>query len=176
MPSSSKNVARPPVSCRAGQVAGFTLIELMVTVAVIGILAVVGLPAMNWMINAGRLQGQASDISAALQMARSEAVRRNASVTVCGSSNGTACDGNWANMLTVLASNNTPLQVTAVRPPVQLSASANTITYRANGFTTAASFTVCVPTTSPKQNQRIVSVTASGKVSTAKADGSGSCS
>lgn len=176
MPRSSKNAARPSAWRRAGLVSGFTLIELMVTCAVIGILAVVGLPAMNWMINAGRLQGHTSDISAALQMARSEAVRRNASIRVCGSSNGAACDGNWANMLTMVVSNSEVLQVTAVRPPVQLRASANAITYRANGFTTAASFTVCLPTTYPRQNQRILSVTAAGKVSTAKADGSGSCS
>ena len=175
MPRSSKNVARPPASRAAGLVAGFTLVELMVTCAVIGILAVVGLPAMNWMINAGRLQGHASDISAALQMARSEAVRRNASISVCGSSNGTACDGNWANLITVVASSNEVLQVTPVRPPVQLSASANSITYRANGFTTGSSFTVCIPTDSPRQNRRILSVTAAGKVSTAKADGSGAC-
>lgn len=176
MPSSSKNAARQPVSRRAGQVAGFTLVELAVTCAVIGILAVVALPAMHWMINAGRLQGHASDISAALQMARSEAVRRNASVTVCGSGNGTACDGRWTNMITVVTGSNEVLQVMAVRPPVQLSASANSITYRANGFTTAASFTVCLPTTAPRQNQRIVSVTAAGRVSTARADGAGNCS
>jgi len=176
MPRSSNKTVRPSAPRRAGQVAGFTLVELMVTCAVIGILAVVGLPAMNWMINAGRLQGHTSDISAALQMARSEAVRRNASITVCGSSNGAACDGNWANVITVVASNNEVLQVTPVRPPVQMSATVNSITYRANGFTTAAAFTVCMPTTYPRQNQRVLSVTAAGKVSTTKADGSGSCS
>ena len=68
------------------------------------------------------------------------------------------------------------LQVTPVRPPVQMSATVNSITYRANGFTTAAAFTVCMPTTYPRQNQRVLSVTAAGKVSTTKADGSGSCS
>lgn len=175
MPPSSKNVARLPAQRRAGRSVGFTLIELMVTCAVIGILAMIGLPALNWLINAGRLQGHASDVSAALQMARSEAVRRNAAVSVCGSSNGAACDGNWANMLTVVTSTNEVLQVTPIRAPVQMNSTQNSITYRANGFTNAASLTMCIPTTSPKQNKRILSITAAGKVSTAKADGSGTC-
>lgn len=174
MPSSSKNAARRG-SRRTRQVAGFTLVELMVTCAVIGILAVVGLPAMTWLINAGRLQGHASDISAALQLARSEAVRRNARVTVCPSGNGAACDNDWRNLIVIVPASNEVLQVTGIRPPVEVTSAATSITYRPNGFTTGASFTVCIPTGTPSQNQRIVSISAAGRVSTSKADGGGAC-
>lgn len=175
MPRSSTRVARLPARRRVGSVAGFTLVELMVTCAVIAIVAVVGLPAITWLINAGRLQGQASDLSASLQLARSEAVRRNASVSVCASGDGSTCDGTWTNLITVVDSDDEVLNVLAVRPPVQVSGSATSITYRPNGFTTAVSFTVCIPTDSPKQNQRVVSVAAGGSVSTSKADGGGAC-
>lgn len=72
-------------------VAGFTLVELMITVAVIGVLAVIAAPSMLAMINNSRLTAQTEELVASLQLARAEAVRRNARVTVCASSNGTTC-------------------------------------------------------------------------------------
>ncbi len=61
-------------------IAGVTLIELMIAVAILGILLVAGLPqASTWMQNT-RLRTSAESISAGLQLARSEAVRRNVQV------------------------------------------------------------------------------------------------
>src|SRR3546814_5733797 len=71
---------------RPGQ--GFTLIELMVTVAVLGILAAVAAPSMIAFVNANRLNGTTGEMTASLQLARSAAIRRNARVTVCGSADG----------------------------------------------------------------------------------------
>jgi type IV fimbrial biogenesis protein FimT len=65
----------------------------MVTVAVIGVLAVVAVPAMTSLVNANRLNGAAGELQVAVQLARSEAVRRNVPVTVCASSDGTTCNG-----------------------------------------------------------------------------------
>lgn len=70
---------------------GFTLVELMVTVVVIGILALVAVPAMTSMINNSQVTSQASELTAALQLARSEAIRRNAPVTLCPSTDGSTC-------------------------------------------------------------------------------------
>lgn len=76
---------------RPEQARGFTLVELMITVAVIGILAVVAVPAMTDMINNSRLRGQSEEVTAALQLARSEAVRRNQRITACAAGSGTTC-------------------------------------------------------------------------------------
>lgn len=70
---------------------GFTLVELMVTVAVIGILAIVAVPAMSNLIRNSRITGQTEELVTSLQLARAEAVRRNARVTMCSSTDGSTC-------------------------------------------------------------------------------------
>jgi type IV fimbrial biogenesis protein FimT len=74
-----------------GSSSGFTLVELLVTIAVVGIVTVVAVPSVQNLINANRLAASAEDLSAALQLARSEANRRNTVVTICATSNGTTC-------------------------------------------------------------------------------------
>ena len=154
---------------------GFSLIELMVVVAVVAILAVVAYPSLTSVINSNRLSSNANELVASLQFARSEAIRRNARVSVCGSSNGTTCDGTWTNWITILDSDDSRVAIGAVRSPVQITADQNEITYRPNGFATAAAITVCIPTASPPENRRVVSVTVAGRVATAAANGGGIC-
>ena len=84
---------RHHIARKGWRTAGFTLIELMVTVAVIGVLAVVAVPAMTGLVNAYRLNGAAGELQTAVQLARSEAVRRNVPVTLCGSADGLTCSG-----------------------------------------------------------------------------------
>lgn len=74
---------------------GFTLLELMVVLAIAGILMTWGVSSFQNMVRNNRLTTVYNDFVAALHFARSEAVTRNASVTVCKSSNGTSCTGNW---------------------------------------------------------------------------------
>lgn len=73
------------------RIPGFTLIELMVTVAIVAILVTVGIPSFIDMVKNNRISGQASDFTTALMLARSEAVRRGS--IVCVKSKGSA--GNW---------------------------------------------------------------------------------
>jgi type IV fimbrial biogenesis protein FimT len=71
---------------------GVTLMELMVVVAIGGVLASWALPNFRDMIGRTRLKTAASDLHTSLTLARSEAVKRNASVTVSPAGGGT----NWA--------------------------------------------------------------------------------
>lgn len=73
------------------QAGGFTLVELMITVAVIGILALIAAPSMSAMIENSRIVSQGEELVATLQLARAEAVRRNSRVTVCRSTDGSSC-------------------------------------------------------------------------------------
>ena len=75
---------------------GFTLIELIVTLAVVSILLLTGIPMLNQMTENNRLVTQINSIAGSLAVARSESIKRGASVTLCGSTNGTTCDtSNW---------------------------------------------------------------------------------
>ena len=59
---------------------GFTLIELMVTIAVMVILVTIGVPSMTNWIDSNRTTATANNIVGGLQYARSEAVRLNQTV------------------------------------------------------------------------------------------------
>jgi type IV fimbrial biogenesis protein FimT len=66
---------------------GFTLIELLTALTVLAILAAVAIPAMRGFILNGRVKSQTDDLAAALSLARSEAIKLNATlaapVTTC---------------------------------------------------------------------------------------------
>jgi type IV fimbrial biogenesis protein FimT len=70
---------------------GFTLIELMVTIALAAILTTLAAPSMTSMIKYNRIQTETSSLIGDLQYARTEAVKRGQPVSVCPSSDGLTC-------------------------------------------------------------------------------------
>lgn len=62
---------------------GLTLMELLVTIAIIGVLIGIGIPSFrNWILDA-ELTRASNDLVTAVQLARTEAIKRRAPVTVC---------------------------------------------------------------------------------------------
>ena len=71
---------------------GFTLIELIVTLAVVSILLLTGIPMLTQMTTSNRLVTQINSIAGSLSVARSESIKRGVSITLCGSTDGATCD------------------------------------------------------------------------------------
>lgn len=71
---------------------GFNLLELMASIAILGILLGFGIPGLQAFIQDNRLTSQINQLSTSLALARSEAIKLNQRVIVCVSSDGEQCD------------------------------------------------------------------------------------
>lgn len=73
---------------------GLTLIELLTTLTIISILALVSMPATDW-IHSNRLKSTIRQLHSEVQLARTIAIKQQKLITVCGSINGTTCNKQW---------------------------------------------------------------------------------
>lgn len=174
---------------------GFTLVELAITLVVLSVLMAIGAPLFTEVINSSRLTSNANEIVAALQTARSEALRRNAPTSFCQSSNGATCSNvaTWQGWLVFADVNGNTLPEAAeivrsgvIEAPVQLIPSNNVtlarITFRADGLAYAgnnlldANIRICQPVTNPDNNARDVNIVVGGRIAVrAPVNAAGAC-
>jgi len=76
-------------------VQGYTLLEMMITTAILLILITVGVPGMQEFIKNNRILASTSHIMTSIKSARSEAMTQRSFVTVCMSADGATCGGSW---------------------------------------------------------------------------------
>ena len=121
---------------------GFTLIELMVVIAVSAILLAVAAPNFSSMLVSTRLGSQATDLVSDLRLARNEAATRGAWVVVCPSTNGTACSAStadWAGgRLVFVDSDRSGTLATTETVLRSVAALSGATTIASSGFTNAA--------------------------------------
>lgn len=121
--------ASAPAGTRTAR--GFTLIELMITVAIAAILLMIAVPSFQHAISNTNLDRAQNDLLATLHYARTEAVTRGTSVAVAASSS-----GDWADGWKVLDSTNAVLREHAAledRYTVGLSVAKTKLTFSPQG-------------------------------------------
>jgi type IV fimbrial biogenesis protein FimT len=76
---------------------GVTLVELMMTLSMISIVMVLGIPSFQQMMRANRMIAVNNTLFGSLYLSRSHAIKQNVRVTVCKSANGSECaeTGGW---------------------------------------------------------------------------------
>lgn len=84
---------------------GFSLIELLVTIAIAAILAGLAAPAFTDLMASSKASGYANDLLADLNYARNEAITRGVRVTLCHSNDASTCTGTWSDGWIVFANN-----------------------------------------------------------------------
>lgn len=78
---------------------GFTLVELMVTIAIVAIALAIALPSFTQFVRTNELTGTRDKLIASFQYARTEAVNRNADIALCPSTDSATCTNgsDWAD-------------------------------------------------------------------------------
>lgn len=74
---------------------GVTVVELMVAIAIVGILTAIALPNFASALRSNRLANTGNEFIATVAFSRSEAIRNNRGAVFCASADGSACGGNW---------------------------------------------------------------------------------
>jgi type IV fimbrial biogenesis protein FimT len=76
---------------RRSRALGFSLIELMVTIAIVAILLALGLPSFEGSMRSNRVATTTNEMLASLALARSEAIRGSHKSVICASVDGSTC-------------------------------------------------------------------------------------
>ncbi len=90
---------------------GFTLIECLITVALLGLMLGFGVPSFEKFIKKQSGRASATDIYRSYQLARSEAVNRGKQITWCGSDDGHSCERHWQQSVLIFVDRNNNRQM-----------------------------------------------------------------
>ena len=176
------------VKSKQGQF-GFSLVELMVVVALISIIGAIAAPSFTQMTRRARLTSAGNEFVGALQTARMTAISRAQTVTLCPTADGSSCSNAAGTRWIVRTAGNEvireitlPTGVTAQGSPNLVSANFR-VTFGPSGFSKAGTG-AAAPTTatvavcgSNITGSNAMDITSSmGRVTTARRTATAACS
>lgn len=158
----------------------FTLVELLVTLAVFSILALAAIPAFNGYVINNRIVTDTNNFVGALNLARNEAMKRRADISICRSTDGVTCattTGTWNQGWLVFANtnNDSPAQVdtgeeiihlySALSNSITSSASvADYITFNSSGYSNAQGQFIMCDKNASTDTSRSISINRIGRI------------
>lgn len=148
---------------------GFSLIELMVVLIFVAVLLVVAMPSYNVLTLRTKLKSYTNELVASIYLARSEAIKRSAPMTLCISADGIACagGGDWDAGWIVLDPNGVVIKHRqAFTGNIKLFelTSVERLNFQPSGVsTTPATFKICGQTPEPGIEERRVTVSGTGR-------------
>ncbi len=148
---------------------GFTLIELMITVAVLAVALSIGIPSFRTLMTNNRVTAEVNDFVSALNIARSEAIKRRDTVTLTATS-GSSWELGWS----VADSGGTTIRVqqafdstSTLRGTDSDAAAVSSIAYDSGGYLSSAkppfTFSLCNAGASANREKQ-VTIVAGGRV------------
>lgn len=155
------------LTSRVSPCRGFTLVELLITIAIMSILLMAAIPNFTEAMLSSKLNGYATSLVSSARLARSEAVKRNATVRLCVSTDGSTCaTGLWSQGWIVLSGTTVIERQPAAAAGYRMSETSGTsnLTFDATGVgASTAEVTVCYKTSKTGSQERVVRINAVGK-------------
>lgn len=169
---------------------GFTLVEMIITMTIVGILLGIGVPSYKYVTTANRMSGEINGLLGDLQFARGEAIREGQTVSVCSTNDGATClgTGTWTGGWLVFSDTSTIGTIDGTDQTLRVqkaltngdtlvsdTAGFGVITFNREGFSAnmpGAVYLKLHDSTSNSKYTRCVSITVVGAFSTVKYGGS----
>ncbi|MBU1189478.1 MAG: GspH/FimT family pseudopilin [Gammaproteobacteria bacterium] len=94
---------KPPID----QHAGYTIVEIMIAIAILAILTALAMPSLQQFMARNELVGTSNALITGINLARTEAVTRSTAVAICPSTDGATCSGgDWESGFLVFVDDN----------------------------------------------------------------------
>jgi len=151
---------RPPrAPALTGRASGFTMLEFLVTLAILALLAGMAVPGMSDFIRNGRVRGASFELRAIFVRARSEAINRNTEVELA------PAGGDWRNGWTLRTAAGTTIENRGDLGDVVVApAIAPTVRYGVDGRLRTGQQTIVISTADGSRVQpRCVRLSSSGR-------------